>query len=57
MVFRDRLRQVIPARFAVVCHAHQAIPPRVRSKVFLGLQDPGPTAKACGWQIILETDH
>jgi hypothetical protein len=34
MGFRDRLRRVVPARFAVVCHVHQAIPPRVRSKVF-----------------------
>jgi hypothetical protein len=48
MVFQDRLRQVVPARFAVVCHAHQAIPPRVRSKVLLGLQDPDPRLRHVG---------
>ena len=57
MVFQDRLRQVVPARFAVVCHAHQAIAPRVRSRVIWASRTPGPRLKACGRQIILETDH
>jgi hypothetical protein len=40
MVLRDRLGQVVGARFAVVCHAHQAIGPRVGPKVLLGVQEP-----------------
>jgi hypothetical protein len=57
MVLRDRLGQVVGARFAVVCHAHQAIGPRVGPKVLLGLRNPGPTAQGMWVHITVETDH